>query len=489
MGLLSREEKKIRVIVIGGGISGIGQAIRLKERLGDRLELTVYERDPEAGGVWYRALWPGAGVDVPIHWYALYSDPNPNWNKRFAERNEVFYYWQGLIQKYNIRDNFQFNTIFVSSWWNEETHTHTVKLQRKGGKEFEIETDFLISATGPLSTPITPNIPGLETFEGASFHNLRWDPNVVLEDKRIAVVGNGSSGVQMVPGLSQIPGVNLTHFIRSGGFFVPKVNTSYTPLAKWGFRWLPGLRLGHRLQIFLQFYNFPAKDKEKAEKDLLAYLRAKAPEEYIDALLPTYPLGCKRTALDAGWLESLHKPNVSLTNSKIVSADATGLNTADGKHHKLDVIVFATGAAVPTLGLGLSQKVYGTAGQELSQVWKSKGGPEAYRSIAVPSVPNYFIVLGPNGMSGAWGHSSALETAAIARIIGEVFENGGTYIAPKEEVTARESDRTQELLRVTPAASTACSNWYRAKIGGKLVHQAAYKPCKRPIQFTTVIPR
>ncbi|KAI5479459.1 hypothetical protein MNV49_003603 [Pseudohyphozyma bogoriensis] len=438
--VFSSDEEKIRIVIVGAGISGIGQAIRLTERLGSKAEITVYERDADAGGVWYRALWPGAGVDVPIHWYSLYSDPKSDWPTRFAKRDDVWKYWQGLIDKYQLRNNFNFNTTFLGSRWSETSQTHTVRLQTDGGKPFEVVADFLISAAGPLSTPIIPKVEGLEIFTGNSFHNLRWDPKVELEGKRVAVVGNGSSGIQMVPGLAKLPGVTLVHFIRSGGYFQEKVDTPYSNLVQWGFRWIPGLRLLHRVHIFLQWQkpNFTQQSssirrREKVEADHLEYLKRKAPQEYLGALWPTFPVGCKRTACDEGWLESLHRPNVTLVSSNIIGADANGLITADGVHHDLDVIIFATGASVPQQGLGLNKGVFGRDGKELSEIWKEKGGPEAYKGVAVPGVPNYFITMGPNGTSGAWGFSSAIQTSAIARIIGEVFENGGKVVEVTQE--------------------------------------------------------
>lgn len=156
------------------------------------------------------------------------------------------------------------------------------------------------------------------------------------------------------------------------------------------------------------------------EEQLTKYLRATAPEEYHEALTATFPFGCKRPPLEAGWLKSLHRDNVTLTSSKIISANESGLTTADGKQHDLDVIIFATGAHVATTGCGASQNIFGLEGQEVAAFWKDRGGPEAFLGLAVPTHPNFWWTIGPNSTSGAWSYTSALTSGTISRIIQEV---------------------------------------------------------------------
>jgi cation diffusion facilitator CzcD-associated flavoprotein CzcO len=196
---------KIKVVVIGGGISGIASGIRLSEALGAKLDLTILEKGASPGGVWRDSKWPGAGVDVPIHLYSLYSDLSPEWDSVFASQPEVLAYWERLVDKHELRDTFLFHNEFVGSDWDAATQTHTVHVRNVNtGARTKLTANVLISAAGPLAKPLLPNIPGIESFQGAYFHNLRWDSSVPLEGKRVAVIGNGSSGIQLIVRPQQI---------------------------------------------------------------------------------------------------------------------------------------------------------------------------------------------------------------------------------------------------------------------------------------------
>ena len=239
-------------------------------------------------------------------------------------------YWERLIDKYGLRSSFLFNSEYVGSKWDAATQTHTVTVRNVDtGALLDLETEVLISATGPLAKRKFPNVPGLKSFQGAWFHNLDWDGSVELAGKRIAVVGNGSSGVQMVvscmewwcntstdiqPGLAKLPGTSVTHYIRSGGYFIPKselilafyqwlvtywltpsVQRQYSAWEKFAFAWIPGYLRLHRFSILLEHdrswsikTRFKDPQRERDEGELLAYLREKAPEEYVEVLTPSW---------------------------------------------------------------------------------------------------------------------------------------------------------------------------------------------------------
>lgn len=161
--------------------------------------LQIFEKADAIGGVWRDSRWPGAGVDVPIHFYALWSEPKSDWTQHYAEQAEVLAYWESLVDKHQLRSRVRLRSEYVGSEWDEERHVHVLTIRcRDGGKTYRHEANVLIGANGPLSTPQIPNIPGLDEFKGESFHNLRWRTDVEMRGKRVAVVGNGSSGVQLV---------------------------------------------------------------------------------------------------------------------------------------------------------------------------------------------------------------------------------------------------------------------------------------------------
>ncbi|KAL1407865.1 hypothetical protein Q8F55_007301 [Vanrija albida] len=463
----------IRVVVIGGGISGIAQGIRLKEELGDKVAITILEKRSSPGGVWRDSKWAGAGVDVPIHLYQLGGELNPDWSTVYASQPEVLAYWEGLVDKHDLRDNFLFNSEYIGSEWNSDSQTHTVFVQNvQTGNKLKLEAEVLVSAAGPLAKPQFPNIPGVKSFAGPYFHNLRWDSDVKLEGKRVAVIGNGSSGIQLVPGVAALPGVTLTHYIRSGGYFVPKPQRNYTAFERFAFNWIPGVQHAYRLyllylhdQTWSTRHVYDSSGSSAEEVFLLDYLKKTAPAEYLDALTPHYPLGSKRTALNLGWLETLHKDNVELTNTTITKVHPNGIETADGKLREHDVIIYATGSDVPYQGVGVNTNLHGEGGVELEQYWKSIGGPQAYAGVAVPHFPNYFIIIGPNGTAGSWGWTININTQAIARIVRELVDYGVSSVQPREAPFKAHNAKVQNYLKHSAAATKATNNWWRTDEG------------------------
>ena len=287
------------VTIVGAGFAGIAQAVQLKRQLDKHITVQVIEKADGPGGIWRSSTWPGAQVgewaggygrgrgqgrglmgvwfgvaDVPIHLYSLHSDPKSDWKKVYADQSELLEYLEGLIEKHSksasylrplrltatdtlssfadICHWFTYNTSYVSSCWDAATQQHTLTLQPLNGETYTTTTNILISANGPLSTPQLPKIPGLESFKGDYFHNLRWRGDLDYAGKKIAVVGNGSSGIQFVPGLAKLPGTEIVHYIRSGGYWFEKRNPDFSGWEKFVFRFVPGARLWYRWRVFLQ---------------------------------------------------------------------------------------------------------------------------------------------------------------------------------------------------------------------------------------------
>ncbi|SGY78628.1 BQ5605_C008g04902 [Microbotryum silenes-dioicae] len=517
---LYSEQRPIRVTIVGGGISGIAQAIRIKERLGNKAKITVLEKADSAGGIWRDSKWPGAadglrdgfmlmhgigsqGVDVPIHLYSLYSDLKHDWTKLYAEQPEVLAYWLGLIEKHGLDDTFSYNSEFVGSTWSHSSQSHTLEVRDTQLEQiWSFETDVLIGANGPLSTPLIPKIPGLDKFKGHYFHNLRWDEGYSFEGKKIAVVGSGSSAIQFIvsrlteamlrtdssnhlicrvqqPGLAALPGVHLTQFIRSGGYFVPKINMPYSHLVQLAFRWIPGFQRLYRFNLFLESNDrWRARNEEAVrptptETSLIKYLADTAPAKYFEALKPDYPFGCKRPAFDHGWLKSLHRENVDLVNSHIVEFDERGIKTQDGRYFEADVVIFATGSNVAEHGVGINLGVKGEEGKTLNEHWKEIGGPQAYLGVASIDLstrfssqyPNLFNVIGPNAIAGSWGYTIGTMTKFISRLVSSLVENDLTSLQPTITAFRAHNLEMRSKLATSTMNSQLCSNWWR--VGGK----------------------
>ncbi|GAA5990351.1 hypothetical protein JCM5350_006889 [Sporobolomyces pararoseus] len=479
-------QRVLSVVIVGGGISGIAQAVRLQEKLGDdRVNYTIYERSQQLGGVWQSSKWRGAGVDVPIHLYSLYSHPHAGFTSKFAQREEVLAYWKRIAAAHKVKDKIVFETEFVSSRWNSETQQHTVTFRNVRTEEtFEVIADFLIAANGALNQPRIPEIPGRSSFKGIQFHSSQWNTDVDLKNKRIGVVGNGSSAIQIIPGIVEIEGVELVNFIRSPGYFRPKENFEYSKLTKFIFRYVPFALKIYRWSIFQEHDwglvvqgtgKIASRLRERVANNLLAYMKRELPEKYWGDLLPNYPLDCKRVGYDAGWLRSFHRENVELVSSPIVKVTEEGLETADGRAIPLDIIVYATGFAVTDTGVGLNHGVFGEDGIELSVKFDKAGGAFGYLGVAFSEVPNYFAVLGPNAIAMSWGYTLGNNTEFIARIIKEVYERELSSIVVKAEVIEEYNRYIQDRVSNSIWYSPECgSSWYKDGKSAKVTVPAPF---------------
>ncbi|GAA6061463.1 hypothetical protein JCM10212_005666 [Sporobolomyces blumeae] len=481
---MGRERTPIKVTIVGGGISSIAQAVRLQESLGKDCLFTIYERGKELGGVWRDSTWPGTAVDIPIHLYCLYSELNPWFRSKWAGRDEVLSYWQRIVDRHRLRQHFVYNTTFVSSEWDSVAQQHRVRFRRSTGQEFVVSSDVLISATGALNKPIVPKLPAIDEFKGEQWHSSRWRNDLDLRGKKIAVVGNGSSGIQCIPHLAELEGTEVTQFIRSPGYFRPKDNFDYSPLQRFVFRWVPGALRVYRWMLFYEYDRailsrglglWSSNLRETMTNNVVKYMKAKSPEQYWPAIIPTYPMHCKRVAYNAGWLESLNRPNVHLTSTPISSVTDSGLVLSSGEAYEFDCIVWATGFEVSETGVGLNHGVHGEGGEELSQVWRERDGAYGYLGIAPPKVPNYFVILGPNSIAMSWGYTLGHNTELIARIIKEMYEKELSSIVVKESAIEEYNRYLIERLEATSLAAPICGrSWYKDPVTGKLVAPAPW---------------
>ncbi|GAA5826672.1 hypothetical protein JCM11251_002849 [Rhodosporidiobolus azoricus] len=479
-------KRVLKVCIVGGGISGIAQAVRLKEALShDKLDFTIYERSHDVGGVWRDSTWPGTAVDVPIHMYCLYSHLNPAFSSKWAGRDEVLAYWKRIVQRHHLGDRIVYHTEFVESHWDNTAQKHTVTFRNvQSGETFNVVADVIISAVGALNKPIIPNVPGRDKFKGLQWHSSRWNNDVSLEGKRIAIVGNGSSGIQVVPNIVNLPGIHITQFIRSAGYFRPKVNFEYSAFQRFIFRWVPGALRFYRWKIFLEYDrnilsrgtgSWTSALREKMTTNIVKYMKAQLPEKYWNTLIPTYPMHCKRVAYDAGWLASLNRSNVELVSDPITGVSEDGIVTREGRSFDFDIIVWATGFEVSETGVGLNFGVHGEDGKELRQVWKEANGAYGYLGVAAPNVPNFFNVLGPNAISMSWGYTLGHNTEFIARIVSSLYIKNLSSIVVKPSAMDAYNRFLARRLEQTSLASPQCgSSWYKDPKTGKLVAPAPW---------------
>ncbi len=427
----SRESRaEFPVVVIGCGQSGLLAAIRLQQA---GIPYTVLEKNAGVGGTWWENTYPGARVDVGNHFYCYSFEPDDHWSEYFARQPELQSYFQTVLERHGIGDHVRFNTRVLDATWDEAAATWADRVQGADGGEETLRARAVISAVGQLNTPHIPEFAGAESFAGPAFHTARWDHDVDLAGKDVALVGAGATGFQVAPAIADK--VNrLTVFQRTAQWMFPNPNyhESVGPGVQWALRHLPFYGRWYRFLIFWPGCDtglaaakvdpdWPDQQRAiSAANDLARMMftewitsQLDGDTELLEKVLPDYPATGKRTLQDNGsWLRTLGRPNVELVRTPIDHVEPTAVVTADGTRHPADILVYATGFRVNDMLS--SVRVYGRDGVELHDAWGER--PAAYLGITVPGFPNFFCMYGP-GTNLASGGSLIFHSECQIRYI------------------------------------------------------------------------
>ncbi|MGY6655264.1 flavin-containing monooxygenase [Amycolatopsis sp. TRM77291] len=449
------------VLIVGTGFGGVGTAIELKRAGFD--DFTILESAGEPGGVWRENTYPGAGCDIPSPLYSFSYEPNPDWPKRFSLQPDIHAYLKRVVRRYGLEPHIRFGTRVTAAAFDEERGLWRV--ETAGGETFE--ANVFVPAVGQLSRPVQPDIPGQETFEGASFHSAHWDHDVDLRGKKVAVIGTGASAIQFVPELQRQAG-ELTVFQRTAPYIMAKRDTSYRPWQQRLFRHLPATQLLGRLRIFLLAeYATYAMTRHPLLAKVFELRTAQLRRRHIkdrtlrEKLTPDYPLGCKRILFTNEYLPALAQHNVAVETRHISAITPSGVLTEDGVEHEADVIVYGTGfAATDFLG---ELEIEGLGGRALSDAWK--GGARAYLGMTVPGFPNLFCVYGPNTNLGAGSIIYMIERQAryIRQAVEHLAKPEVSYMDVVPEVEQAYDEEIQR--RLGRSVWTSCASWYRQENG------------------------
>jgi cation diffusion facilitator CzcD-associated flavoprotein CzcO len=447
------------VLIVGSGFGGIGTAIELK-RAGFH-DITILEQADEPGGVWRENTYPGAACDVASPLYSFSYEPNPRWPRRYSQQPDIHAYLKRVIGKYGIAPHIRYGQEVTAATFDEGRW----RVETAGGESYE--ADVFVPAVGQLSRPAMPDLPGLGTFEGPSFHSARWDHDAALEGKRVAVIGTGASAIQFVPELQKRV-AKLTIFQRTAPHIMAKNDTRYTGWQQRLFRRVPATQLFGRLRIFLlaeyatyAMTQHPILAKMFEARTAQLRRRHVKDPELRRKLTPGFPLGCKRILFTSNYLPAVAQPNVEVETTRIREITPRGVRTDDGVEHEVDAIVYGTGfRATEFLG---TMKVHGLGGRALSDAWA--GGARAYLGLSVPGFPNLFCVYGPNTNLGAGSIIYMLERQAryIRQAVEQLTRPGVSYLDVKPEVEERYDTEVQR--RLSRSVWSACSSWYRQADG------------------------
>jgi 4-hydroxyacetophenone monooxygenase len=474
--------RKLKVVVIGAGMSGILTAIRLSQA---GIPFEVIESNPDVGGTWLVNTYPGCRVDNSNHMYSYSFEPNHAWPQHFSPQPELLKYFRSIAAKYDLKKHIRFETTVESATWDDGGGLWRVQVRSKDGKAETLEATAVISAVGQLNKPRVPKIEGVGSFEGPAFHSAQWRHDVDLAGKRVGVIGTGASAYQFVPEIA--PKVErLTVFQRTPpwGLPVPHYHEDVPEGMKWLLEHAPYYDKWYRFWLFWmttegflpmvkadEGWNGPTTAVGEANLGLremaAAALEAQVAErpDLVPKVVPTYPVGGKRAVLDNGvWLAALKRPNVDLVTDPIERITPKGVQTKDGTERAFDVLIYGTGFTASSFLSGL--KVVGREGRELHEVWA--GDARAYLGMTVPGFPNFFIIYGPNTNIVVNGSIIFFSECSVRYIVGclkLLAETGAKAMEPKRQVHDAFNVRVDEANRGWAWGSPNVTSWYKNEFG------------------------
>ncbi|BEJ12738.1 hypothetical protein CspHIS471_0211980 [Cutaneotrichosporon sp. HIS471] len=485
------EGRRLRVICIGAGFSGIGAAIYLPQHV-PNLDLQLYERAEDVGGVWHHNRYMGAACDIPAHTYQFSFANNPGWSKFYAGQEEIREYLLRVTDHYGIRPMVQFRHEVTEAKFREDGQwTVTVK-NLATGETFVDTADLVLYATGLLSHPTWPKIPGREEYKGILRHTGSWKAaqeeaeGMDWSDKTVGVIGAGSSAIQVVPVMAS-KCKNLVNFGRSPTWITPTfgeemveklgmdmktANHVFTAEEKAKFGSDPEAYRNFRLTIERDLGSFHYVTHRNSQEQEYMYNAARegmekklaSRPEVAQSLIPNFTVACKRLTPGPGYLEALTEDHVTLETSDLECFTAGGLRTKSGKEYKLDAIICGTGFDVSSVP---KFPIVGLDGINLQDEWSKQ--VETYLAVSIPKMPNFFSVLGAQAVVGSGNLLIMIEAQLryIGQAIKKIQAEGYKYMVVKDQCAKDFARYTDDYFART-VFTTDCPSWYKGVNDGHI---------------------
>ena len=449
---------RVRVAVVGSGFAGLGTAIGLSRDGHD--DYVLLERATTLGGTWRDNSYPGCACDVPSHLYSFSFAPNPDWSRSFSPQPEIEAYLLRVARDHGVLPRIRYGAELLGADWDDAAQVWHLQTARGA-----LDAELLVLGTGGLSEPAVPDLPGLASFTGTTFHSATWDHDHDLTGRRVAVLGTGASAVQFVPEI-QARVEHLTVFQRTAPWVLPRRDRAIGPGERRLYRRFPLLQRLARTAIYwgreswVLGFAFDQRIMGLAEKQALSFLAGQVPDPALRAkLTPRFRLGCKRVLLSNTWFRALTQPNVDVVTEGITEIRARSVLTADGVEHPVDTIIFGTGFRVtdpPVL-----DRVRGRDGISLAERWGATG-MQALHGTTTSGFPNLFYLVGPNT---ALGHSSIVfiietQVGYLRDALRQLDRRRLTAVEPTPAAEAAYNDRVQRRLRTTVWNTGGCASWY-----------------------------
>jgi cation diffusion facilitator CzcD-associated flavoprotein CzcO len=451
-------QRDLKIVVLGAGMAGILAGIKLQES--GFTDVTIYEKADRIGGTWRENTYPGLTCDVPSHHYTYTFERNPDWTRHLPPGEEIQAYFERVTAKYGVDKLIRFNqeaerADFIAGRWQ--------LVFRSGLTD---SADILICATGVLHHPRCPNIDGMESFQGHLFHSARWDHSVPLEGKRIGIIGNGSTGVQIVSALAGRAS-KLEHYQRTAQWIMPVENGYFSEEERAAF---------HDPEVLAQAMDFEGYnaavdaytqaiiDEESegargiAEACLMNLEQGVTDPELRERLRPDHKPLCKRLIFSPDYYQAIQHPDSRLVTEGIERIEPTGIRTRDGELHELDIIVLATGFDPGAFMRPM--RITGERGTDLESLWADH--PKAYLAITMPDFPNLFMLNGPNGPVGNFSLIDIAEHQwhYIAQLLDKLRSGEADEICCSRQAMVAFETARSEAAKKTVWFLGGCNSWY-----------------------------
>lgn len=476
---------KHKVIIIGGGMSGILAAIRLQQA---DIPYLLLEKNADKGGTWYENTYPGARVDIPAHIYCYSFEPSEDWNQFYPKQHELKNYFDHCVEKYQLQNNIRYNTEVVCNRWDEVSQQWQVSTKNSAsGKTETLTANSVISAVGQLNRPQIPAIKGAELFTGASFHSAAFEHQHNLAGKKIAVIGSGASAFQLVPELAKVAG-SVNVFQRSPAWMFPNpgYHDDIDSATQWLIKHVPYYARFYRFLLFwisadallptlIRDDSWPHQERSiNATNDMFReqscqWIESQVSDKALRAkVTPDYPPFVKRILQDNGsWLQALQKDNVTLITDSIDSLDASGINyktSAGIEHVDADIIIYATGFHANKWLYPMD--IIGRNSHKLNDIWGDD--PKAYLGITIPEFPNFYCMYGPNtnlAHAGTLFFNSECQMRYITECIRLLIDKHGSALEVKAEVNNAYNSKVQTAFEKTVWTHKGTGSWYKNSEG------------------------
>ncbi|EXK86391.1 hypothetical protein FOQG_09663 [Fusarium oxysporum f. sp. raphani 54005] len=465
--------RRLRVVCVGAGMGGLTLAHKIKHelKLEDTIDLVIYEKNPDVGGTWYENRYPGVACDVPAHLYDFLFELNPDWSRFYAPGHEIETYIKRAAEKHGLYDKIQFNSKLTEAIWDESSGKWRFRIEQDGAVK-EDEAHVFINAGGILNKWKWPDIEGLHEFKGTLLHTANWDNTCDWTSKKVAIIGNGLSGIQCVPAM-QPNAAKVVNYVRSptwislnlmSEYTKDRPNLEYSEEEKKGYREDPNLLFKLRKELeanatpafFANMRNHPYQEGlAEACRSTMA-IRLEGLPDMAEKLIPDFSPGCRRLTPGDGYIEAFRNDNCTMCWDGIEKVTPNGIQAA-GKEEEFDMIVCASGFDTNFIP---PWKLVGRNGATLTDRWRDS--PEAFLSAQVDGMPNYFLINGPNCLIAHGPMPTAISWTCdyILRFVMKMSREDIKSLDVKKDAVDDFNVWAQEVLKRT-VWSERCQSWYK----------------------------